>query len=511
MTIVLHPSYEPLRPWIASLPNIFSQTGEVIYQERNEIRRMTAPDGTMVCVKKFRQPNWLNRWVYRFLRQPKAQRAYENACRLLSLGVDTPEPIAYLLDGRWLKDSYLVTVQSSLSHTFYEFRDGQIEGKQSLIEAFAHFTATIHQAGVLHLDFSPGNILYDQVNGQWRFQLVDVNRMRLGKVSPKQGCKNLCRLWGKQDFFDTLAPIYAQDRGIALEQCQHWIAHSRARFWKHHSHEHFVTDDTFTVGIIISTYNHPQWLEKVLWGLQCQTHPANEIIIADDGSNDETKQLLQRYATILPIKHVWQPDEGFRKTTILNQAITMATSDYLIFIDQDLIPRKDFISQHYLHARENRFISGGAIKLPQVLSESCTQEDIVSQRIFQPSWLIHHGMPWTWKMTKLCTSPWLCTIMNMLTTTKATWNGGNASTWKRYLIQVNGFDTRMRYGAEDRELGERLAHIGIHGYQLRYGTPLLHLWHTRPYQNEVDWATNRQIWKETIRNRLTYTTYGIQD
>ncbi|MCQ2323625.1 MAG: glycosyltransferase [Paludibacteraceae bacterium] len=510
MQIVINPKYESLRPWIEQLPNTFAHSGEVIYDARNQIRVIKGADGILYNVKRYHQPRFLNRIIYTLFRAPKAQRAYDNACRLLSLGIDTPTPIAYILTGNLLKDSYLVTIHSSLSRTFYDFRDGNIEGKQTLIEAFAHFSASLHRAGVLHLDYSPGNILYDMVDNQWKFQLVDINRMRFGYVKPKQGCENLCRLWGKHDFFETLSPIYAQDRGISQEQCLRWIEHARARFWKHHAHEHFVTDDTFTVGVVISTYNNPQWLEKVLWGLQCQTHLANEIIIADDGSDERTKQMLQCYQSVLPIKHVWHPDNGFRKTTILNQAIAAATTDYLIFMDQDLIPRRDFISQHYRHARVNRFISGGAIKLPQTTSNACTKEEVVSQRVFQISWLMQHGMSCSWKLSKLCPIPWICWILNKLTPTKATWNGGNASTWRQYLLQVNGFDSRMRYGAEDRELGERLRHIGVRGYQLRYNIPLLHLWHTRPYVNNVDWKMNRQIWNETIKHKLTRTSYGIQ-
>ena len=73
-----------------------------------------------------------------------------------------------------------------------------------------------------------------------------------------------------------------------------------------------------------------------------QTHPANEIIVADDGSDKRTTALLKRYADKLPLRHVWQEDKGFRKTEILNKAVQAAQSEYLIFMDQDLVPRCDF-------------------------------------------------------------------------------------------------------------------------------------------------------------------------
>lgn len=100
----------------------------------------------------------------------------------------------------------------------------------------------------------------------------------------------------------------------------------------------------FSVGIIISTYNNPAWLEKVLWGYLYQTHPADEIVIADDGSKEDTRLLIESFKSKLPIKHVWHEDNGFQKSRILNSALIASQSDYLIFTDQDCIPRKDFIA-----------------------------------------------------------------------------------------------------------------------------------------------------------------------
>ena len=224
MKTVLNPAYQSLQAWIESVPRIFSEQGEVIYDARNQIRIMTAPDGSEMCVKRFHTPRFLNRISYSFLRPPKAKRAYENALRLLSYGIATPQPVAYILCGNGLlKVSYLITVKSALQHTFYDFRDGVISGKEDLIRSFARFSAHLHESGVLPLDYSPGNILYDRVNGEWQFNLVDINRMHFGKVTAQQGCRNFCRLWGKTDFFDVLSLAYAQERHIDAKQCREWI------------------------------------------------------------------------------------------------------------------------------------------------------------------------------------------------------------------------------------------------------------------------------------------------
>ncbi len=506
--MTINPKYEHLRGWLEKLPKTFTQQGEIIYEERNQIRLM---DG--FCVKRFCPTKWWNKLPY-LVRKPKARRAYENALRLLELNIPTPEPVAFI-PSRW-DESYLVTVASPLQHTFYDFRDGNIAGKEGLIRDFARFSALLHESGVLHLDYSPGNILYDHIpdshnaNGLTsRFQLVDINRLRFGKVSPKAGCRNFCRLWGKRDFFEILCAEYAKARHINPEQALRWTLAARKRFWAHHPHEHFVTDDTFSVGVIISTYNNPEYLEKVLWGLQVQTHQPKEIIIADDGSDNRTKALIDQYSAILPLKHVWHEDDGFRKTTILNAAVQATTADYLIFMDHDLIPRRDFVSQHYRHARRNYFVSGGAILLPEALSHALTKQDIQSGNAFSISWLRRHGVRWNWKLSKLWRNSFLCALLNALTPANASWNGGNVSTWREYILQAHGFDSRMRYGAEDREFGQRLENAGIHGIQLRYGTPLLHLYHKRPYRNETDWQNNLRIWRHTKSARLTATDFGI--
>lgn len=119
-----------------------------------------------------------------------------------------------------------------------------------------------------------------------------------------------------------------------------------------------------TIGVIISTYNNPQWLEKTLWGYTAQTRPADEIIIADDGSRPETAELIRSFEKRLPVRHVWHEDNGFRKTIILNKALAMATADYLVFTDQDCVPRHDFLATHERMACSGRFLSGGYFKLP---------------------------------------------------------------------------------------------------------------------------------------------------
>lgn len=263
------------------------------------------------------------------------------------------------------------------------------------------------------------------------------------------------------------------------------------------------------IGVIISTYNNPQWLEKTLWGYACQERKADEIIIADDGSGPETARLIEQYARQLPIKHVWHEDKGFRKTVILNKALRVAESDYLVFTDQDCVPRSDFLTVHEHYAEKGYFLSGGYFKLPMNISRQLTRDDIHSGRAFQLRWLKSQGLPTSFKCTKLIQCHPFSQLMNHITPTHATWNGMNASGWRQDILAARGFDERMAYGGEDRELGERLRNAGIRSKQIRYSAIVLHLDHQRPYVNEEAWKRNNAIRRETKEKHLVATEYGL--
>lgn len=264
-----------------------------------------------------------------------------------------------------------------------------------------------------------------------------------------------------------------------------------------------------TIGVVISTYNNPEWLEKTLWGYMAQERPADEIIIADDGSTDDTRQLIQRYADRLPLHHVWHEDNGFRKTKILNEALRTATAEYLIFTDQDCVPRRDFVATHERLARRGCLLSGGYFKLPMDISRQLTRDDISSGRAFSLQWLRRQGMKASFKCTKLVKKKWFTDMMNRITPTHATWNGMNSSTWRDDILSARGFDERMQYGGEDREMGERLFNKGMKGVQIRYSAIVLHLDHARPYVNDEALRINKGIREETRRQRLTETAHGL--
>lgn len=264
--------------------------------------------------------------------------------------------------------------------------------------------------------------------------------------------------------------------------------------------------------IIISTYNSHKWLEKVLYGYNNQTYRQFEIVIADDGSNDETFQLLERIKqeVFYPIVHVWHEDRGFQKSQILNKAILKCSTAYIIMSDGDCIPRKDFVEQHVKYREEGYFLSGGYFMLPMDISEKITQEDIYSEKCFDVSWLKKYGLESSFKNNKLNSSSLKASFLNAVTPTNASWNGHNASGWKEDILAINGFDERMQYGGQDRELGERLVNLGLKSKQIRYNAVVIHLDHPRGYKNQESINKNQAIRKQTRNFEKKWTDFGIE-
>ncbi|MBC3765891.1 glycosyltransferase family 2 protein [Neptunicella marina] len=266
------------------------------------------------------------------------------------------------------------------------------------------------------------------------------------------------------------------------------------------------------VSVIFSTYNSPDWMEKVLWGFHFQTYQNFEIIIADDGSLEETRERIAQFEqqSGRKIKHVWQEDNGFQKCQILNKAIVTTEGEYLIFTDGDCIPRSDFIQAHVDNAKPGHFLSGGYFKLPMDISHKITKEDIQKGVIFDADWLIANGLKKTHKLMKLNAKGWRKALLNKFTPTTPSWNGHNASCWRELIVAANGFDERMQYGGEDREFGERLVNSGIKPIQIRYSAICVHLDHARGYVKPEMIAQNKAIRAETKVNKVTRTPFGIE-
>jgi glycosyltransferase involved in cell wall biosynthesis len=257
--------------------------------------------------------------------------------------------------------------------------------------------------------------------------------------------------------------------------------------------------------VIVATYNWPEALELVVWGLAVQTRRPARVIIADDGSGPTTRECIERLAreTGLDLVHVWHEDRGFRKSEILNRAVVAATEDYLIFTDGDVIPRDDFVATHLEYARPDRFLVGMTVRLPADVSARITPAVVQAGQATDLRWLRAQGFRAGRYALRFSRRRWWNTLLDALTPTPPRWRGGNASTWREHIIAVNGFDMEMGYGGQDAELGDRLENIGVRPVRLRFRTPTVHLHHERPWRDPAMVRSNREH-RHRVREGATH-------
>lgn len=237
--------YCHLYDFIAEIPTVFDQSGEIIYEDRNTIRRVNAPDGSIINVKRYCKPKGINRFVYSMgIRKPKGERAFYYPALIEKMGIATPTPIAYIEERHCgiLAYTWFVSVHCPYEHTMKDVVKFQERSEETLARKFGRFTAVIHKKGLIHPDYSPGNILFQITeNEDYLFALVDTNRMRFGnRISIRDGIRNLRRLWGSKCFFITVVDEYVRARGAIPEEWIKYALDVRAKFWTKYGKRHNI-------------------------------------------------------------------------------------------------------------------------------------------------------------------------------------------------------------------------------------------------------------------------------
>lgn len=229
--IIINPEYQYLEEFIRNLPDIFNVMGEVIQNKRNVIKQLNV-DSLSLNIKRFRKPIFINRIIYSFFRKTKAYRAYHNAIAVEQKGFLTPTAIAYIeeYEGGLLSNSYFVSEQITNVKEIREYFWSEVPGNEQLFSEFAQYTAQLHGAGILHLDYSPGNILISENEGKYQFTLVDINRMHFEEVDIKKGCENFSRLFKLDSTYIYLAKEYAKERNMDIQNCIKYFLFYKHRF-----------------------------------------------------------------------------------------------------------------------------------------------------------------------------------------------------------------------------------------------------------------------------------------
>jgi glycosyltransferase involved in cell wall biosynthesis len=256
------------------------------------------------------------------------------------------------------------------------------------------------------------------------------------------------------------------------------------------------------LSVIVTTYNNPSFLKKVLEGFFIQTRPPDEVLVADDGSGKDTRQLIEEFArkASFPVVHVWQEDKGFRLARIRNQAIEKSSGDYIIVLDGDCVINRYFVADHEFLAEKGCFIQGKRVlvKKGAVSSFDCH---------FANSFTKLLRMALTGSLSNIHHLIRLPVSFTMKDRKLKGIKGCNMSFFRKDIEAVNGYNENfVGWGNEDSELACRFFKYGLTKKVHLFMAVCFHLWHTTSKQVSNG---NRQLLLETSASTGYYCRNGL--
>ncbi|MCF8044285.1 MAG: glycosyltransferase family 2 protein [Desulfarculaceae bacterium] len=257
------------------------------------------------------------------------------------------------------------------------------------------------------------------------------------------------------------------------------------------------------ISVIVTTYNWPRALERVMEGLFHQTVPPFEIIVADDGSTEETRDLVEKLQEKRgdPVKHVWQEDKGFRVARIRNRAILQTSGEYVVFLDGDCIPERHFIEDH-LHLAEQGFFFQGK----RVLVNRSLAEDFTSQCTMDKGYLIRRMLK-----GELANFHHVFRVPFVPAFSSASLQGirsCNMGIYAHDLFAVNGFNESFTgWGREDSEIAARFFRYGLKRKQHPFRAVCYHLWHQENKRDRLE--ENDALLQQTLDGDGIFCENGL--
>lgn len=263
--------------------------------------------------------------------------------------------------------------------------------------------------------------------------------------------------------------------------------------------------------LLVTTYNWKQALAAVLDSVRRQTRLPDEVVIADDGSRADTRDMLVSQAKDFPtaLRHVWQEDMGFRAASSRNRAIAASRGDYVIAIDGDMLLHPHFVADHLVFAEPGSFLQGGRIQATAPYTDALLRGRTPAFSPWMPAdFTAQHGDA----RRHALRLPWLARRKARSAHAGVTVMSCNMSFWRDDLIRVNGFDERMQgYGSEDLEIDLRLRNAGVRRRRLKFAGLAIHLVHDSraPVDPEDMSMPNNRILHETAERGSTRCEFGI--
>jgi glycosyltransferase involved in cell wall biosynthesis len=270
------------------------------------------------------------------------------------------------------------------------------------------------------------------------------------------------------------------------------------------------------VSIIVPTYNRPLELQLCLLSLAAQSVLPEEVLVADDGSTDETRRTIERLRDSencpFVLKHIWQEDSGFRKPRILNETVRNASGDYLIFIDGDCIAHREFVRSHLLYAEPGAMLGGKRVDVGPKLSQSLLNKQCILNSLTVP--LLWSSVVKDSRKVEEALRIELPSLRRLLhrdlISDEGIW-GCNFSVHKDLFYAINGCDEDFQDGSiEDNDLGIRVLNSGGKLKSVRALAVVFHLWHPNSWDfNNNKYLNNKKILQQRIARKEPRCCNGI--
>ena len=266
--------------------------------------------------------------------------------------------------------------------------------------------------------------------------------------------------------------------------------------------------EPLSLTLVVVTYNSPVYLSLTLKSILAQSIMPSEVIVADDGSSQETKEVVDKFKAEteklfsgkIPVKHIWHPDEGFRRTVILNKAAAAASGDYIIQVDGDVILHPDFIKDHRRASRRGTYIAGSRVNVQPEKARQVVETGDIALSVFGRGTVNFFNGLRAQTLQKFFRRYHIGSIYHA--------RGCNLAYWKKDFLTVNGYDETMTgWGLEDTELIVRLRHAGIKPRALKMGGIMFHMYHKTASRSGVN--VNEAILRHTLDSKTVRCTDGI--
>ena len=346
------------------------------------------------------------------------------------------------------------------------------------------------QGTLRHFSFDSISQLLDKLN-QYTTLFAKENRFRKSSSPAKSYFK-----WAFSLFRN-----YVLQRGFLYGYEGLAIAFSNANgtFYKYMKlHEE---NQRLDISLIITTYNWKEALATVLKSAFRQSELPREIIVADDGSREDTRDMVEALAkeSPVPVRHCWHPDTGFRLAEIRNKAIAMAGGEYIVMVDGDMVLHPDFLKSHRRMARKNQFMQGKRVLLSSETSQSLMQGQLKKITPFTA------GIK---NRFNAISSGLLSGMFSARKKDIRAVRGCNMAFWRDDVLKVNGFNEDfVGWGREDSEFVIRLLNQGITRRNLKFGGVAYHLYHPENARSGLN--ANDAILEKAIEEKSTYCPNGL--